>query len=158
MSTSLEIDGWKANIRFSSSHLLSGHKKCGFLHGHTYAIHSWVYGEKDEQGVIVDFSLLKSTLREIADKLDHKILIPEKNEYVAVTKKEIRINADGKNYVFPRADCILLPIKSATAENLAWYILEELLKKIDLPKNVKKINIGVDEGFGQGARAEKIVG
>jgi len=90
--------------------------------------------------------------------LDHKILIPEKNEYVAVSKKEIRNNAHGKNYVFPRADCILLPIKSATAENLAWYILEELLKKIDLPKNVKKINIGVDEGFGQGARAEKIVG
>ncbi|MCK5112060.1 MAG: 6-pyruvoyl tetrahydropterin synthase family protein [Thermoplasmatales archaeon] len=158
MSTSVEIDGWKSDIRFSSSHLLSGHKKCRFLHGHTYAIHSHVYGEKDEQGFIVDFSLLKSILREIADKLDHRILIPEKNESVAVAKKEIRINVDDKNYVFPREDCILLPIKSATAENLAEYILERLLKKMDLPKNVKKIDIGVDEGFGQGAWAEKIVG
>ncbi len=158
MSTSVEIDGWKSDIRFSSSHLLSDHKKCRFLHGHTYAIHSHVYGEKDEQGFIVDFSLLKSALREIADKLDHRALIPEKNESVAVAKKEIRINVDGKNYVFPREDCILLPIKSATAENLAEYILERLLKKMDLPKNVKKIDIGVDEGFGQGAWAEKIVG
>ena len=158
MSTSLEIDGWKSNIRFSSSHLLSGHKKCGFLHGHTYAIHSWVYGEKDENGFIFDFSLLKSTLREIAEKLDHRILIPEKNENVVITNKEIRINADGKSYVFPREDCVLLPIKNVTAENLAEYILEELLKNINLPKNVKKIDIGVDEGFGQGARAGKIVG
>jgi 6-pyruvoyltetrahydropterin/6-carboxytetrahydropterin synthase len=158
MPISLEIDGWKINIRFSSSHLLIGHKKCRLLHGHTYAIHSHVYGEKDDKGFIVDFSLLKSILREIAEKLDHRILIPNKNQNVTVSDKEIRINVDGKNYVFPREDCILLPLKSTTAENLAEYILDKLLKKIDLPKNVKKIDIGVDEDFGQGAWAEKILG
>ncbi len=158
MSNSLEIDGWKANIRFSSSHILLDHKKCGFLHGHTYAIHSWIYGEKDEEGYIVDFSLLKTTLKEIADKLDHRVLIPEKNDYVSVTKNEIQINTDKKNYVFPREDCILLPIHSVTAENLAEYILRELVKKINLSKNINKIDIGIDEGFGQVARAEKIVG
>lgn len=158
MTFSVEIDGWKTNIRFSSSHLLPGHKKCGSLHGHSYAIHSHVYGEKDEQGYVIDFSLLKSTLKEIADTLDHRTLIPEKNEYVAVAEKEIRINTDGKKYVFPRDDCVLLPLESITAENLALYILEELLKKIDLPKNVRKIEIGVDEGFGQSAMVEKILG
>ena len=158
MSTSIEVDGWKANIRFSSSHILPGHPKCGYLHGHTYAIHSWIYGEKNEKGFIVDFSLLKSTLKEIADKLDHRVLIPKKNDYVSVTKNEIRISTDKKNYVFPREDCILLPIQSVTAENLAEYILKELLKKINLSKNINKIDIGIDEGFGQVARAEKIVG
>ena len=154
----VEIDGWRTNIRFSSTHLLPGHKKCKFLHGHTYAINVKIYGEKDEQGFIIDFSLLKSNLREIADKLDHRILIPEKNKYVVKAGKEIRINFDGKKYVFPREDCIFLPIKSTTAENLAEYILRELLKKMDVPKNVKKIEIGVDEGFGQGAWVEKVVG
>ena len=158
MSTSLEIDGWKANIRFSSSHILPGHAKCGYLHGHTYAIHSWICGEKNEKGYIVDFSVLKSTLKEIADNLDHRVLIPEKNDYVSVTKNEIRISTGKKNYVFPREDCILLPIQSVTAENLAEYILKELLKKINLSKNINKIDIGIDEGFGQVAHAEKIVG
>lgn len=158
MSTSLEIDGWKVNIRFSSSHILPGHKKCGFLHGHTYAIHSWIYGEKDENGYIVDFSLLKSNLKEIADKLDHRVLIPEKNNYVSVTKNEIRINTDNKNYIFPKEDCILLPIQSVTVENLAEYILKELSKKINSFKNINKIRIGIDEGFGQVACVEKIVG
>lgn len=154
----VEIDGWKANIRFSSSHLLSGHKKCGFLHGHTYAIKAKIYGEKDEQGFIIDFSLLKSTLREIAAKLDHRILIPEKNEFVTISNKEIIINEDKKKYVFPKEDCILLPITSATSENLADYILLDLIENIDLPKNIKKIEIGVDEGFGQEAWISKVVG
>jgi len=158
MVTSLEIDGWKANIRFSSCHLLLGHKKCGFLHGHTYAINCWLYGEKNEQGIIVDFLLLKSTLKDIADKLDHRVLIPEKNNCITVKKNEVRINVIGKNYVFPREDCILIPICSITAENLAEYILKELLKKINLPKNIHKIDVGVDEGFGQVACVEKILG
>ena len=155
---SLKLDGWRLGIRFSSAHLLPGHKKCGVLHGHTYAIHAKVYGEKDEHDFILDFSLLKSTLREIAEKLDHRILIPEKNEHIVISNNEIRINLDSKKYVFPREDCIFLPIKSVTAENLAKYILDEMLKIIKIPKNVKKLKIGVDEGLGQGAWTEKVVG
>ena len=45
----LEVDGWKSGVRFSSAHLLPGHKKCSVLHGHTYAIHAKFYGEKDKQ-------------------------------------------------------------------------------------------------------------
>lgn len=158
MTTSLEIDGWKANIRFSSSHILLSHRKCGFLHGHTYAVHLWVYGEKDDRGFIIDFTIVKSALREIANTLDHRILIPEQNRYVLVTEKEIRINTPNKTYRFPKEDCVLLPLQSVTAENLAEYVLSEFLKKMTLTKNITKIDIGIDEGFGQVARVEKIIG
>jgi 6-pyruvoyltetrahydropterin/6-carboxytetrahydropterin synthase len=158
MATSLEIDGWKANIRFSSSHILLGHRNCGFLHGHTYAIHLWVYGEKDNRGFIIDFTIVKSALREIATTLDHRILIPEKNRFVFVTEKEIRIKTPTKLYRFPKEDCVLLPLKSVTAEHLSDYILSEFLKKITFSKNISKIDIGIDEGFGQVARAKKIIG
>ena len=154
----LEIDGWKANIKFSSAHLLPGHKKCGVLHGHTYSISAKISGEVNDQGFLVDFILLKSHHREIAAKLDHRILIPEKNKFVTSSSKEIIINEDKKKYVFPRVDCILLPITSATAENLADYVLSELIKNMELPKNIKKIEIGVDEGFGQEAWTSKVVG
>ena len=158
MTFRLEIDGWKSGIRFSSAHILPGHKKCGALHGHTYAIHAKICGEKDQQDFVIDFAIVKSSLRKIADQLDHTILIPEKNKYVVRDEKEIRIAFYGKKYVFPREDCILLPMKSVTAENLAEFVLEELLKEIDFPKNVKKLEIGVDEGFGQGVWVEKVVG
>ena len=134
MSTSIEVDGWKANIRFSSSHILPGHPKCGYLHGHTYAIHSWIYGEKNEKGFIVDFSLLKSTLKEIADKLDHRVLIPKKNDYVSVTKNEIRISTD-KELCYrlkkKNPDKIFYPLKSALCPNMKKITLEKVLKSME---------------------------
>ena len=154
----LEVDGWKNNICFSSSHLLLGHKKCGYLHGHSYAIHSKIYGEKNKQDFIIDFSILKSYLKEIANLLDHRILIPEKNKYVTFDENEIRINFENKKYVLPKEDCILLPIESATTENLAEYILDKLFEKINQHGNIKKIEIGLDEGIGQGIKIEKNVG
>ena len=72
-------------------------------------------------------------------------------------KKEVRMTSDGKTYVFPVEDCIFLPFGSITAENLAEYVLNIIISKIKFPKNIKKIEIGVDEGFGQGARIEKNV-
>ncbi len=158
MTFRLEVDGWKSGIRFSSAHLLPGHKSCGVLHGHTYVINAKVYGEKDRQDFVMDFSIVKSLLKKIADRLDHKILIPKTNTFFEVNDKEIKVAFDGKKYVFPREDCALLPMSNATAENLAEYVLKELLKEIDLSGNVKKIEIGVDEGFGQGAWIEKVIG
>jgi len=154
----LEIDGWKSNIRFSSAHILPEHEKCGVLHGHSYAIHANFYGEKDKTDLVIDFSNVKKSLREIADKLDHKVLISKKSKYVKIQDAEIIIEFLGKKYVFPKKDCMLLPLTNTTAENLADFILSEFIKKNSLSKNVKRIELGVDEGFGQGAWVEKIIG
>jgi 6-pyruvoyltetrahydropterin/6-carboxytetrahydropterin synthase len=153
----LEIDGWKSGIRFSSAHILPGHKKCEFLHGHTYVINAKIYGNKDRNDFIMDFSIVKSSLKKIADSLDHKILIPKTNTFFEFNDRELKVAFGGKKYVFPREDCAILPISSTTAENLAIYVLKELQKIIDIPSNVKKIEIGVDEGFGQGAWIEKVM-
>ncbi|RLI65605.1 MAG: 6-pyruvoyl tetrahydropterin synthase family protein [Candidatus Asgardarchaeum californiense] len=158
MNMYLEVDGWRNNIQFSAAHLIIGHKKCGRLHGHTYAVHTKIYGDRDIDGFIIDFSTIKTILKEIANELDHKILIPEKNRFVERTENEIKILFDNKTYIFPREDCALIPFKSSTVENLAEHILNQLIKKIILSKNIKKIEIGVDEGFGQGAKVEKTIG
>ena len=158
MSTYLEIDGWKSNIRFSSAHIIPEYEKCGRLHGHTYAVHLKISGEPDKKGIIIDFSILKNLLKKISGDLDHKILIPEKSKAIIIVKdkKSVKINSLGNEYIFPIKDCIFLPIGSTSAENLANYILNKILKTIKLPENVDGIEIGVDEGYGQGARISKI--
>jgi 6-pyruvoyltetrahydropterin/6-carboxytetrahydropterin synthase len=157
MSFFIEIDGWRSNIRFSSAHIIPEYEKCGRLHGHTYAVHVKVSGLPDKKGIILDFSILKDILREIVSDLDHRILIPEKNNAVNIIKEKnsVRVSALGKDYIFPLDDCVFLPINSTSAENLAAYILERILNKVTLPDNVKNIEIGVDEGYGQGARVTK---
>ena len=159
MDSYIVIDGWKSNIRFSSAHIIPDYEKCGRLHGHTYAAHLKVIGEPDDKGIIMDFSMLKNIVRETISELDHKVLIPEKNSFIKLEKEKnsikMSLSSPEKKYVFPRSDCVLLPVDSTSAENLARYILDKLLENISLPKRIKSIEVGVDEGFGQGARVSK---
>ena len=153
----IQIDGWKTNIRFSAAHIISEYEKCGRLHGHTYAIHAKFFGKKDKKGIIIDFSIIKKQLKDIAERLDHFILIPGKNSSINMKKthNQLAINFHKKTYIFPISDCIILPIQSTSAENLAQYILKTLLEALDLSENLTRIQIGVDEGYGQGAYVSK---
>ena len=56
---------------FDSMHRLPGHPKCGVPHGHTYRVDVEVEGPVDAGGMIIDFDLLKKSLREILAPLDH---------------------------------------------------------------------------------------
>jgi len=158
MNSYIIIDGWKSNIRFSSAHIIPEYEKCGRLHGHTYAVHVKIFGEPDEKGIIMDFSILKEIIKKIINELDHRIIIPEKSNLVTIKKEgnSIKISTHKKHYILPVEDCVLLPIDSTSAENLAKYILDKVLEKIQFDRLVS-IEIGVDEGFGQGARIVKIL-
>ena len=157
MDSYIEIDGWRSNIRFSSAHIIPEYEKCGRLHGHTYAVHLKIFVKTDDNGIIMDFSLVKEQLKKIVNKLDHMVLIPDNSSVVKIekTKDSIKINSLGKEYVFPIYDCVLLPIESTSAENLASFILKEIIDNVSFPDRIESVEIGVDEGYGQGARILK---
>lgn len=154
MNSYITIDGWRSNIRFSCAHIIHEYEKCGRLHGHTYAVHAKISGIPDEKGIIIDFSELKKILREITDNLDHYVLIPEKSSIAKIKKDKdsVEINALGKRFVLPLSDCVFLPIESTSAENLSSYILDQVINKLNLPKSISSVEIGIDEGYGQGAK------
>jgi len=89
--------------------------------------------------------------------LDHKILIPKKSTTIHLKEEngQISFSSLGKKYSFPASDCILLPLDSTSAENLAGYILSHIEKNLEEYLNIQSIEIGVDEGFGQGAYITK---
>jgi 6-pyruvoyltetrahydropterin/6-carboxytetrahydropterin synthase len=55
------------------AHFLPGHDKCGTLHGHTYKIEVVIEGEK-KAGMVVDFSELKRSIKDVLGNFDHKTL------------------------------------------------------------------------------------
>ena len=55
---------------FDSMHLLPGHPKCGVPHGHTYKVEVQVEGPVRD-GMVIDFDILKKSLREILKTYDH---------------------------------------------------------------------------------------
>ncbi|MEE9150612.1 MAG: 6-pyruvoyl tetrahydropterin synthase family protein [Thermoplasmata archaeon] len=148
----LEINGWDVDIKFSACHFIPGHDKCSRLHGHIYAIHAKVHGQQNERGMVLDFITLKNALRNVAEELDHRVLIPgDSKEMEIEIGDDLRVKAGEKQYVFPLDDVVVMDIRLATAEELAGFILERLLSLMEIPENVDSIEIGVDEGRGQGA-------
>jgi 6-pyruvoyltetrahydropterin/6-carboxytetrahydropterin synthase len=152
----LELDGWKLGLRFSACHIIPEHGKCSRLHGHTYTIHSRIHGSLNEFGIVLDFEIVKNALREVIAELDHKLLIPTRSSHFKIEKeKDIKVYLGDKQYQFPEEDIIMLDIASATAESLANFILEKLISTMEIPHNVTMIELGVDEGWGQGAWVAK---
>jgi 6-pyruvoyltetrahydropterin/6-carboxytetrahydropterin synthase len=67
--------------QFDAAHNLRKYDgPCESLHGHTYKVHvSYAGTELNDLGMLVDFKLLKNTLGDVVDYMDHKYLneLPE---------------------------------------------------------------------------------
>ena len=151
----IEIDGWMAKLRFSACHFIPNHPKCGCLHGHTYAISLSIEGEQKGE-FIIDFEMAKNMVNRICDKLDHKVLIAEKDPRLRIQKNDsvsIEIIDSKKRYVLPGEDVVFLPTSSVSAEDLCKYFTAGIAAALrsNGADNVKKIHVRVDEGIGQGA-------
>ena len=111
----------KTEASFDSAHFLFGYEgKCSNIHGHRWKIILEVKTEelKDDvqhRGMYVDFGELKKDLRELADSMDHALII-EKN-----TLKETTLEAlKSENF-----QIIALDFRP-TAENMARYFHEKI--------------------------------
>jgi 6-pyruvoyltetrahydropterin/6-carboxytetrahydropterin synthase len=154
----IEIDGWMAKLRFSACHFIPNHPKCGCLHGHTYAISVRIEGEQVGE-FIIDFEQVKRIVNDICDRLDHRVLIAEKDPRLRIEKKgsvSIEIIESKKKYMLPSEDVVFLPTKSVSAEDLCKYFTSGIAKalKSNGAENITKIHVRVDEGIGQGAGCE----
>ena len=153
----LEIDGWSAGLKFSACHLLPGHERCGRLHGHTYAVHVRLEGDKNEMGLVADFYDVKRIMKELIEPLDHRVLIPARHKKVRVRKEKgsVHLSVDGKEYMFPEGDVALLELPAVTAEQLAEHLLEQAAPLLSKVGTLHELSIGLFEGVGQGAWASK---
>jgi 6-pyruvoyltetrahydropterin/6-carboxytetrahydropterin synthase len=153
----LEIDGWSAGLKFSACHFIPGHDKCGRLHGHTYAVHVRLEGEKNRFGYIADFYDVKKVIKDIIEELDHRVLIPKRHPDVKLAhdSKSVRMEVGAKKYLLPAEDVLLLDLPAVTAEHLAEYILGKAAPAIARMGKVSELQVGLYEGVGQGAWASR---
>lgn len=154
----LYLDGWKLHLQFSACHFIPYQNKCERLHGHTYAVSLMVHGKLNEDRVIIDFGTVKNAVKKIISAFDHKIILPKKSKIIKIKIKEnIEVNFDKKFYSFPISDVLIIETETTSAEDLANYIAEKLVKELNF-KNIEKIEVRVDEGYGQGCWVEKKIG
>lgn len=149
------------NLKFSSAHfVLFGNGKCESLHGHNYRAWVELEGSLQPSDYVMDFLEVKPLLKQICERLDHRVLLPTDNEDLKITQGHAVVDAiyGTKQYRFPVEDVLLLPIHNATAELLARYICGELKTEIRSRyggEGVAIIRVGVQESFGQEASYEE---
>jgi len=141
---------------FSAAHFITFNGNvCERLHGHNYCVAVEVEGPLDENQYVIDFLVLRDQLKAITDELDHHVLLPTSHPLIRVTANDREVEAvfmpDGRRWVFPRGDCMLLPISNTTAELLARYIGERLRAAIQRQIGSKsaRLQVAVDENHGQ---------
>jgi 6-pyruvoyltetrahydropterin/6-carboxytetrahydropterin synthase len=141
---------------FSAAHFITFNGDvCERLHGHNYRVAVEIAGPLDENQYVIDFIALRDELKTLTDELDHHVLLPTSHPQIRLTAGEREVEAvftpDGRRWIFPLADCVLLPVSNTTAELLAQYLGLRLIaaveKRIGLrPQHIK---LEVDENHGQ---------
>jgi 6-pyruvoyltetrahydropterin/6-carboxytetrahydropterin synthase len=149
----------KDYLVFCSGHFITYHGgECERIHGHNYRVAAEVEAPLDDNHYVFDFIALKNIMRRLTDELDHYMLVPTRSKLIAVTEtpRSVRLAFRDKEWVFPREDCVLLPVENTTAELIAKYLagkLRDELKSVhQLTPDV--IRLEVEETFGQVARYE----
>jgi 6-pyruvoyltetrahydropterin/6-carboxytetrahydropterin synthase len=144
---------------FSAGHFITFNGNvCERLHGHNYRVTAEVFGALDENHYVIDFIALRNALQAIVLELDHHMLLPTSHPTIKVTADETSVEAvfEDRRWVFPRGDCVLLPVPNTTAELLARYIGRRLLDDLAAKTGArpKRLRIAVDECEGQAGVCE----
>ncbi|QDT51396.1 6-pyruvoyl tetrahydropterin synthase [Symmachiella dynata] len=149
----------KDHLVFSAAHFITfAGNICERLHGHNWRVAAEVAGALDENYYVFDFIALRDELQAIVDELDHRVLLPTEHAKIKVVAgdREVEATFEERRWVFPREDCILLPLENTTAELIARWIgrrLEDVVhQKAGAP--VESIRVDVEENFGQWATCE----
>ena len=165
MASSFKVTVSKEYLSFSSAHFitLAGHQ-CESLHGHNYRVGVTVEGPVDpECAFVVDFAVLKRVLRPYVQAMDHRVLLPTRNEKLRLKEDGERLVADylGKErFVFPRSNVSLLAITNTTAEMLAEYLAERVRDDLRTEGlvHLTAIELEVEESAGQSGYCRLTVG
>ena len=121
------------DFRWEMGHRLQCHKgKCFNLHGHSYKLQIEFEGKVDkESGMVLDYFDVKDIVGPIVDKLDHTVIVWEKDLELIEMLKNLN------------SAYVIMPFET-TAENLVGYFLSES-SNANLPSGISKIKVRVCE-------------
>ena len=115
------------------SHRLPWHEGlCKNIHGHSYKMQVMLYGDLDENQIIVDYYDIFKVVKPYIDKLDHCFLCESDDELMITFLK----TNDFKHLVIQG---------KATAENICNWFLEELRPQFAKYDNIHKLAIRIFE-------------
>jgi 6-pyruvoyltetrahydropterin/6-carboxytetrahydropterin synthase len=153
-SESWKVRVTKDHLVFSAAHFITFNGNiCERLHGHNWRVAAEIEGPLDENYYVFDFIALRDGLQKIVNELDHRMLLPTKHKTILVEAREteVEVTFEERRWVFPKGDCILLPVENTTAELIARWIAKRFLDQLSSEQraHMTALALEVEENFGQ---------
>lgn len=106
-------------------HRLMNHAgKCRFPHGHNYVFQVFVSGPMDYDGMVLDFAILKGTVRRFFEEFDHAFVLSENDPLVGIFRESVH---------GPDVPTKVVVINAhPTAENLAALLCDHISTKLEM--------------------------
>ena len=157
MAGNYEVYVSKDDFKFNAAHFMAYPGFRERLHGHNYRVAVRVEGEIGDDGYVIDFGEIKGVTKALCKQLNERTLIPTASDCLEVVHEEGRVDVlceDGTRFRFPEGDCVLLPIRHSSAEELAAYICERLLEELEAfqTRKLARVEVSVAEAPYQEAR------
>ena len=153
MSTSRHVTVEGVRLRFAAAHMATLGDDLEPLHGHNYVARCRVDGDLTNDRWVIDFSVLKRAVREACETLDHHFLLQQRSALLTSDLEGdswvVRFGA--REYRFPAADVVALPIENTTAELIAEWIADRVEGALRAGghANVTRIAVDLEEMPGQ---------
>lgn len=156
MSENYRIRVEKDSFVFSAGHFITyDGDHCERLHGHNYRAAVEVAGPLDENEYVFDFIALRDIFASIIARLDHRMLLPEKNNKITLQSDgpNWRVHYKDRYWSFPQDECVVLPISNTTTELMARWLGLQLIEQLKARGILETefIEIHLEENFGQWA-------
>ena len=154
--TTIELS--KEYLKFSAGHFtVFSATKRERLHGHNFAVSASIVAPVGDNGLCFSYGEFKAKLESLCEQLDEYMLLPGRSPYLQISESgnEYLVQFNGEQMRFLKSDTLVLPIRNATVEEFAAYLLGQLIDDPDINRyEVKQIEMKVSSGPGQWGSCE----
>src|SRR5579883_652439 len=121
------------DFRWEMAHRLPLHEGgCRNVHGHSYCMWVELAGEPDEQGMVLDYFVLKQIVDPLVAEIDHAFLCDRSDKLIVDF-----LNSSGLKSVY-----VGFP---TTAENIGQWFFERLKKLFSPMKHLRELRVRIQE-------------
>lgn len=149
--TTIELS--KEYLKFSAGHFtIFSATERERLHGHNFAVSASIVAPVGDNGLCFSYGEFKSKLQTLCEKLDEYLLLPGLSPYLKIEQQnnEYLVAFNDEEMRFLVSDTQVLPIRNATVEEFANYLLGQLMQDSDISHyDVRQVEMKVSSGPGQ---------
>lgn len=141
----------RGNLEFSAAHFITFEGQCEPLHGHNYGVRVEASGDLTPDSYVIDFVVLKNTVRGLIKEWDHRFLLPLNSPHLHITERddawELEYDAHNR-YVLAKLSVVPLPVDNATAERLAEQLALRIVAALTergVAHSLERLTVGIEE-------------